>query len=84
VALLPASGSYDILMSTVDPPFTDKRVRQAIDLALDRQRFADTLMYGTTSPTYIIWLQRSPRSNAQGFARQPYAGSPVLEDVWLA
>jgi ABC-type transport system substrate-binding protein len=36
------------------------RVRQAIDLSLDRQRFAQTLMYGLTEPTYIIWMKQSP------------------------
>ena len=24
------------------------------------------------------------RANVQGFARQPLAGSPVLEDLWLS
>src|SRR4051794_2015830 len=38
--VFPGSGNYNFLVSTVDPPFTDKRVRQAIDLALNRKRFA--------------------------------------------
>jgi ABC-type transport system substrate-binding protein len=53
------AGSYEILISTVDEPFTDKRVRQAIDLALDRQRFATTIMLGLTQPTYTMWIRRS-------------------------
>ncbi len=63
-AVLKASGSFEFLVSTVDEPFTDKRVRQAIDLALDRRRFADTLMYGLTDPTYILWLKNSPAWDA--------------------
>jgi peptide/nickel transport system substrate-binding protein len=59
-ATLRASGSHDILMSTVDAPFSNKRVRQAMNLALDRKRFVDTLMYGLTEPTHIIWLRSSP------------------------
>jgi peptide/nickel transport system substrate-binding protein len=64
VVILPDSGSYDFALSAVDPPFTDRRVRQAIDLALDRKRFAETVMYGLTEPTYIIWLRMSPAWNA--------------------
>jgi peptide/nickel transport system substrate-binding protein len=54
------SGSYEILINTVDEPFTDKRVRRAIDLALDRQRFAATIMFGLTQATYTMWIRRSP------------------------
>jgi peptide/nickel transport system substrate-binding protein len=61
---LRASGSYEFLISAVDEPFTDKRVRQAINLALDRRRFAETLMYGLTDPTYILWLKGSPAWDA--------------------
>jgi peptide/nickel transport system substrate-binding protein len=38
--LLSGSGSYEVLVSAVDPPFDDKRVRQGVGLALDRQRLA--------------------------------------------
>jgi ABC-type transport system substrate-binding protein len=55
-----ATGSYDVLINTVDPPFNDKRVRQAIDLALDRKRFSESLLYGIADPTYIMWPKASP------------------------
>jgi peptide/nickel transport system substrate-binding protein len=58
------AGSYEILINTMDEPFTDKRVRQAIDLALDRQRFASTIMFGLTQPTYTMWIRRSPAWDA--------------------
>jgi peptide/nickel transport system substrate-binding protein len=58
--VLSGSGSYDFVINATSPPFADMRVRQAIDLALDRQRFAQTLMYGLTEPTYIIWMKQSP------------------------
>src|SRR5579859_3984740 len=60
VVVFPGAGSYDLLMSTVDSPFTDKRVRQAIDLSLDRKRFAESVMFGLTQPTYIMWPKASP------------------------
>jgi peptide/nickel transport system substrate-binding protein len=64
VVILPDSGSYDFALNAAEPPFNDRRVRQAIDLALDRKRFADTVMYGLTDPTHIIWLKSSPAWNA--------------------
>ena len=63
-SVLAGPGSYDILLSCADEPFTDKRVRQAIDLAIDRKRFAETLMYGLTDPTYILWMKNSPAWDA--------------------
>ena len=61
---LRASGSFEFLISAVDEPFTDKRVRQAINVALDRKRFAETLLYGLTDPTYILWMRGSPAWDA--------------------
>jgi peptide/nickel transport system substrate-binding protein len=60
VMVLAGSGSYDFALNCAEPPFNDKRVRQAIDLSLDRKRFTDTLMYRLTDPTYIIWMKSSP------------------------
>lgn len=41
------------------PPFTDKRVRQAMAYLLDRKRIVDTLLfYGT--PTVLPWDKASP------------------------
>jgi peptide/nickel transport system substrate-binding protein len=64
VVVVPATGSYEMLISTVDPPFTDKRVRQVIDLALDRKRFSESLLYGVADPTYIMWPKASPAWDA--------------------
>ena len=58
--VLAGSGSYDMLVSAADPPFTDLRVRQAIDLALDRERFAEKVTFGLTRATYTMWIGRSP------------------------
>jgi len=53
-------GNYDFLLSAVDPPFTDKRVRQAVGLAVDRKRIADAALFGQAQPAYTIWPRSSP------------------------
>ncbi len=60
VAVVPSTGNYEFLLNTADTPFNDKRVRQAIDLSLDRKRFSETLLYGLAAPTYIMWPRSSP------------------------
>jgi peptide/nickel transport system substrate-binding protein len=60
IVVMPDSGNYDFALNTSEPPFNDRRVRQAIDLSLDRKRFADTVVYGLTEPTHVIWLKTSP------------------------
>jgi peptide/nickel transport system substrate-binding protein len=55
------STGYAIIgMNTTAPPFTDKRVRQAMNLALDRQRFVDTQLLGLAAPMYLPWQPSSP------------------------
>jgi len=53
-------GCLNYLVNCADAPFNDKRVRQAMSLAVDRQRFSDTQLYGLTPPTYIVWPRISP------------------------
>ena len=65
VVVLPDSGSYDFVLNASEPPLSDKRVRQAIDLALDRKRFAETVLHGFTVPTHVIWIRLSPAWDAQ-------------------
>jgi peptide/nickel transport system substrate-binding protein len=60
VFVAPGSGNYDVLLNTADPPFNDKRVRQAVDLALDRKRFSETVLYALADPTYVMWPKASP------------------------
>jgi peptide/nickel transport system substrate-binding protein len=58
--VLPGVGNYCFNLNVTNPNLSDRRVRQAIDLALDRKRFANTLLYGLTDPTYIMWPRNSP------------------------
>jgi len=60
VMTLPGPGNFNYLVSCADKPFTDKRVRQAMGLAIDRQRFADAALFGTSEPTYVVWPKSSP------------------------
>jgi ABC-type transport system substrate-binding protein len=64
VTVLAGSGSYDFALNCAEPPFSDKRVRQAINLSLDRKRFAETVMLGLTEPTYDIFMKASPARDA--------------------
>lgn len=39
-------GGFELVMRTDLPPFNDKRVRQAVSKALDRQAIIDTVLFG--------------------------------------
>ena len=58
--VLPGVGNYCFNLNVTNPDLSDRRVRQAIDLALNRKRFTDTLLYGVTDPTYVMWPRTSP------------------------
>jgi peptide/nickel transport system substrate-binding protein len=61
----PASGTFfEIGFNTVHPPLDDKRVRQAFNWAMDRQRFCDTIWKGTASPLCLPWSRSSPAYDA--------------------
>lgn len=42
---------YDLTFNVTKEPFTDKRVRQAINFAIDREQFVKTVLYGASVPT---------------------------------
>ena len=61
----PASGTFfEVGFNTARPPFDDKRVRQAFNFAMNRQRFCDTIMKGTATPINLPWSQSSPAYDA--------------------
>jgi peptide/nickel transport system substrate-binding protein len=64
IVSVPADGNYCYLMNCADPPFNEKRVRQAVNLAIDRRRLTSTLLYGLSTPTYIMWPRNSPAWDA--------------------
>ena len=73
---LPRRSQYQTLVSNISgnyflfglnlgiPPLEDKRVRQALNWALDRKRFSDTFLYGTGVPQSLPWPTSSPAFEA--------------------
>jgi peptide/nickel transport system substrate-binding protein len=55
---------YSFGANVSKPPLNDKRVRQAINYAIDRKRFVDTVLAGIGEPTAIPWPKRSPAYEA--------------------
>ena len=61
----PAAGwFFEVGFNTARAPFDDKRVRQAFNYAIDRQRFADTIMRGIAQPISLPWDKSSPAYDA--------------------
>lgn len=60
-ALVSESGSqfYYIGANTTSPPLDNKKLRQAINLAIDRKRFVETSLAGVGEPLSIIWPRNS-------------------------
>ncbi len=57
----PASGTFfEVGFNCKHPPLDDKRVRQALNYAMDRKRFTDTIMRGTATPIDLPWSTTSP------------------------
>jgi peptide/nickel transport system substrate-binding protein len=52
-------------VNTLVPPFDNKTVRQALNYALDRKRFSETVLLGTGQPEALPWLPASPAYDAQ-------------------
>ncbi len=59
----------EIGMNAGHPPFDDKRVRQAMNYAMNRARFADTAFKGTAQPLSLPWMPSAPAYDA---ARSTY------------
>jgi peptide/nickel transport system substrate-binding protein len=63
--IAPNSGTFfEIGINTRTPPFDDKRVRQAMNYALDRKRFTDSIFKGVATPIDLAWSQSSPAFDA--------------------
>jgi peptide/nickel transport system substrate-binding protein len=69
----PNGGSFFSLgMNAGTPPLDDKRVRQAMNYAIDRNRFAQTAFRGLAAPMSLPWSQSSPAYDAVKNAAYPY------------
>lgn len=47
-------GTYYYLLNTNVPPLDDVRVRQALSMAIDRARLANTVLHGSNTPAWSI------------------------------
>ena len=61
----PLSGSfYNASFNTTMAPTNNKLVRQALNFAMDRKRFSETVMYGFMQPEVLLWKPSSPAYDA--------------------
>ncbi|MHB1134835.1 MAG: ABC transporter substrate-binding protein [Chloroflexota bacterium] len=50
-----STNVHDIAINCAVKPYDDKRVRQAISMCIDRDRFCKTILQGLVQPTTLIW-----------------------------
>jgi peptide/nickel transport system substrate-binding protein len=62
--LTPAAGMYQIQPNVTYKPLDDKRVRQALNYAIDRKRITDTVLLGLVGPMDLPWPANSPAYEA--------------------
>jgi peptide/nickel transport system substrate-binding protein len=61
----PLTGRYYTAgWNVATPPLNDKRVRQALNFAMNRQRFADSVLLGLSRPITLPWIPSSPAYEA--------------------
>ena len=61
----PLTGRYYTAgWNVATPPLNDKRVRQALNYAMNRQRFADSVLLGLSRPITLPWIPSSPAYEA--------------------
>jgi peptide/nickel transport system substrate-binding protein len=70
--LTPAAGMYQIQPNVTFKPLDDKRVRQALNYALDRKRITDTVLLGLVGPEDLPWPTTSPAYEADKNARYTF------------
>ncbi len=56
---------YSFGANVTQAPLDNKKVRQAINYAIDRKRFVDTVLAGVGEPTSIPWPKHSPAYDAE-------------------
>ena len=59
------STSFHVIGANIKyPPFDNKMLRQALNYAIDRQRFVDTVLRGNSTPSALPWDPGSPANEA--------------------
>lgn len=67
VVLQPQSATMWVVFDTANPPFDDMRVRQAFNLAIDRQGFVDGVLQGLAVPAYVLVAPGIAGRNEEAF-----------------
>jgi peptide/nickel transport system substrate-binding protein len=62
--LTPAAGMYQMQPNVTFKPLDDKRVRQALNYAIDRKRITETVLLGLVGPQDLPWPSNSPAYEA--------------------
>ncbi len=57
---LPSPGNMDLAVNATAAGITDARIRQALSLAFDRERFVETILLGHGTPESSIYAPASP------------------------
>jgi ABC-type transport system substrate-binding protein len=66
----PLSGAFYVAHNnTTLPPTDNKTLRLALNFAMNRKRFAETVMYGFVQPEVLLWKPTSPAFDRPRTAR---------------
>lgn len=75
----PIIGTYYLSLNLTREPFTDKNVRKALSLAIDRDYVANTLMQGTYSPASNFMGPGWIDTDGTEFVENANGGKPYID-----
>src|SRR5712691_7346187 len=67
-----AGAFYEFGINVTRPPYDNKKVRQALNYAIDRKRYAGNLMQGLVKPLALFWSSTSPAYDEAKNAAVPF------------
>lgn len=76
--IAPIIGTYYLSLNDAIEPFTDKRVREALSLAIDREYVASTIMQGTYSPAYSLFGEGWLDTDGTDFSKNANGGKGYI------
>lgn len=69
----PFAGTfYEFGINVTKPPYDNKKVRQALNYAIDRRRYAGNIMQGLVKPLALFWSSTSPAYDEAKNAAVPF------------
>jgi peptide/nickel transport system substrate-binding protein/oligopeptide transport system substrate-binding protein len=82
----PGLNSYYLGLNCTRPPFNDRRVRQAVNMAVDRERILNTvfekrgvLAAGPVPPD--LWRHGAGSKNSKGYAYDPAMAKKLIQEA---